>query len=126
MPFDREVSIVAARGRDGAFAAYPLVENHHRDGILRLTLAPAPGRRRRAAGGGRTTRAHGDGRARLRRRARDRAVRAWGSGCSRNEMAPRVHNSGHWTIDGAETSQFENHLRAVAGLPLGSTEPRRA
>ena len=55
MPFDREVSIVAARGRDGAFAAYPLVENHHRDGILRLTLAPAPDCDRRDADGRRTT-----------------------------------------------------------------------
>ena len=106
VPFDREVSIVAVRGRDGTFAAYPLVENHHRDGILRLTLAPAPERHRRDADGGRTTRANRDGFARLRRRPRDRVVLV-GERLLANEMAPRVHNSGHWTDVGAETSQFE-------------------
>jgi 5-(carboxyamino)imidazole ribonucleotide synthase len=121
VPFQREVSLLAARGRDDAVAFYPLVENHHREGILRLSLAPceAPALEasaREAVG------------ALLRRLDyvgvlaveffvhRDRLLA--------NEMAPRVHNSGHWTIEGAETSQFENHLRAVAGLPLGDTGVR--
>ncbi len=97
---------------------YPLVENHHRDGILRLTLAPAPGLRPE-----------------LQELAEDYARRVLdrlgyvgvlalelfqvGGRLLANEIAPRVHNSGHWTIDGAATSQFENHVRAVAGLPLG-------
>ena len=120
VPFSRELSVLAVRARDGETAAYPLVENHHREGILRLSLAPAP--------------------------QLDRAVQQAAENAARrvldalqyvgvlaieffehegrllaNEMAPRVHNSGHWTIEGAITSQFENHLRAVVGLPLGST-----
>ena len=78
-----------ARPRRGV-AAYPLVENHHRDGILRLTLAPAPGRHRRAADGGRTTRAHGDGLARLRRRAGDRAVPRGGAAARERDGAARA------------------------------------
>jgi len=120
--FDREVSIVAVRGRDGTFASYPLVENHHRDGILRLTLAPAPGTNRALQG---VAERHA-------RTVMDSlgyvgvlAIELFqvGDRLLANEMAPRVHNSGHWTDVGAETSQFENHLRAIAGLPLGSTEP---
>ena len=121
VPFDRELSILAVRGRTGELAFYPLVENVHRDGILRVSTVAGAGAvatncRRRPSGSRRgcwrrwTTSA------------------CWRSSCSRsatqllaNEMAPRVHNSGHWTIEGAETSQFENHLRAVAGLPLGPT-----
>jgi 5-(carboxyamino)imidazole ribonucleotide synthase len=120
VPFTRELSVLAVRGRTGETAVYPLVENHHRAGILRLSLAPAP--------------------------QLDRAVQQAAEDAARgvfdtlqyvgvlaieffehegrllaNEMAPRVHNSGHWTIEGAVTSQFENHLRAVVGLPLGST-----
>ena len=118
--FSRELSILAVRARNGETAFYPLVENHHRDGILRLSLAPAP----------RLTEA-------LQREAEAAARRVLESldyvgvlaielfECNgrllANEMAPRVHNSGHWTIEGAITSQFENHLRAVVGLPLGST-----
>jgi 5-(carboxyamino)imidazole ribonucleotide synthase len=100
--------------------AYPIVTNTHRDGILRVTVAPTrDARLQRAA------------EAHLRRVAehfdyagvltieffveRGRLVA--------NEMAPRVHNSGHWTIEGAVTSQFENHLRAILGLPLGATNP---
>ena len=122
VPFDREVSIVAARGRDGAFAAYPLVENHHRDGILRLTLAPAPD----------ATDAMQTAAERHARTVMDSlgyvgvlAIELFcvGERLLANEMAPRVHNSGHWTDVGAETSQFEQHLRAIVGLPLGSTEP---
>jgi 5-(carboxyamino)imidazole ribonucleotide synthase len=121
--FDRELSIVAARGRDGAFACYPLVQNHHREGILRLTRAPAPDTSPALQAAAETY-------------ARDvmtlleyvgvLAIELFqvGEGLLGNEMAPRVHNSGHWTIEGAETSQFEQHLRAVTGSPLGSVELR--
>ena len=118
--FDRELSIIGVRGRDGSVAFYPLVENHHRDGILRLSVAPAPD----LAPG---LQAQAESRARA---VMDRleyvgvmAIELFqvGDQLLGNEMAPRVHNSGHWTIEGAETSQFENHLRAVTGMPLGST-----
>jgi 5-(carboxyamino)imidazole ribonucleotide synthase len=120
VPFTRELSILAVRSRSGEIAYYPLVENHHRGGILRLSLAPAPRLE-----------------AQIQRAAEDAARRVLESlkyvgvlaieffehegRLLANEMAPRVHNSGHWTIEGAVTSQFENHLRAVLGLPLGST-----
>jgi 5-(carboxyamino)imidazole ribonucleotide synthase len=120
VPFTRELSVLAVRSRSGEIAYYPLVENHHRGGILRLSLAPAP--RLEAP---------------IQRAAEDAARRVLESlkyvgvlaieffefegRLLANEMAPRVHNSGHWTIEGAVTSQFENHLRAVLGLPLGST-----
>ncbi len=120
VPFTRELSILAVRGRTGETAVYPLVENHHREGILRLSLAPAPQLER--------TLQHAAEEAA--RRVCD-ALRYVGvlaieffeheGRLLANEMAPRVHNSGHWTIEGAITSQFENHLRAVVGLPLGST-----
>ncbi|HEY7311498.1 MAG TPA: 5-(carboxyamino)imidazole ribonucleotide synthase [Gemmataceae bacterium] len=121
--FDRELSQIAVRGRDGQMAFYPLVENHHAEGMLRLSLAPAP-----------------DLTPELESLARDYATRILealeyvgvlaieffqqGGLLIANEMAPRVHNSGHWTIEGAETSQFENHLRAILGLPLGATDAR--
>jgi 5-(carboxyamino)imidazole ribonucleotide synthase len=118
--FTRELSVIAVRARTGETAVYPLVENHHRGGILRLSLAPAP---------------HLDPAI---QRSAEQAARAvfdelqyvgvlaieffeQNGKLLANEMAPRVHNSGHWTIEGALTSQFENHLRAVVGLPLGST-----
>jgi 5-(carboxyamino)imidazole ribonucleotide synthase len=125
VPFSRELSIVAVRAGDGTLACWPAVENQHVNGILHLTRAPAPGL--------------------------DAALQARAEACIQpllesldyvgvccvelfdvgdsllaNEMAPRVHNSGHWTIEGADTSQFENHLRAVLGWPLGSTAPRGA
>ncbi|RYX86754.1 5-(carboxyamino)imidazole ribonucleotide synthase [bacterium] len=118
--FDRELSILATRSREGDMRFYPLVENHHRGGILRLSIAPAP----------RLT-------PELQRAAENFARKIMeklgyvgtmalelfqvGEELMANEIAPRVHNSGHWTIEGSETSQFENHIRAVAGLPLGST-----
>ncbi len=120
VPFTRELSVLAVRSLNGETAIYPLVENHHRSGILRLSLAPAP--RLDAP---------------IQRAAENAAHRVLESlnyagvlaleffehqgELLVNEMAPRVHNSGHWTIEGAVTSQFENHLRAVLGLPLGST-----
>ena len=122
MAFDRELSIVAARGRDGAVASYPLVENEHRDGILRLTRAPAPDLTPELE-----ARAEGHVQALMDELAYVGvlAVELFqvGEGLIGNEMAPRVHNTGHWTIEGAETSQFEQHLRAVTGLPLGRPTP---
>jgi 5-(carboxyamino)imidazole ribonucleotide synthase len=121
--FEREVSIVGARGLDGTMAVYPLVENHHADGILRHSLAPAP-----------TTSPHAEqAAAELIRKVADELGHV-GVLCLElfdvdgtllaNELAPRVHNSGHWTIEGASTSQFEQHLRAVCGLPLGDPSVR--
>jgi 5-(carboxyamino)imidazole ribonucleotide synthase len=119
--FERELSVLAVRGRDGEVRCYPLVENHHRDGVLRLSLAPAPRltpELQLAAEG-------------YARRCLEElgyvgvlAIEFFEAGgrLQANEMAPRVHNSGHWTIEGAQTSQFENHLRAACGLPLGETE----
>jgi 5-(carboxyamino)imidazole ribonucleotide synthase len=123
VPFDRELSVIAVRALDGIVACWPLVENHHEGGILRLSVAPAP--------------------------AVDDALQARGEAIAArlldeldhvgvltvelfdvdgellaNEIAPRVHNTGPWTIAGAVTSQFENHLRAVLGWPLGATAAR--
>jgi 5-(carboxyamino)imidazole ribonucleotide synthase len=119
VPFERELSVVAVRGRDGEFRAWPLTENWHVDGVLSASLAPAH------ADAALAERAHGHARRlaealdyvgvfALELFYRDGELLA-------NELAPRVHNSGHWTIEGSETSQFQNHLRAVLGLPLGDT-----
>ena len=120
VPFQRELSIVAVRGRDGSLAFWPLVENRHLDGILVRTTAPAP-----HVAPHLQTRAEGYIRALLQHLeyAGVLALELFevDGGLLANEIAPRVHNSGHWTQDGAVTSQFENHLRAVAGWPLGST-----
>lgn len=120
--FTRELSVIAVRGRGGEMAAYPLVENVHRDGILRVSRAPA------AAGEdlARQARAHVEFLLRELDYVGVLAVEFFEveGRLVANEMAPRVHNTGHWTIEGAETSQFENHVRAVCGLPLGSTSPR--
>lgn len=121
--FERELSLVGVRSRDGAFLAYPLVENVHVNGILYTTEAPASNVPKE-----------------LQRKAEDAMLRLMedlqyvgvmaveffqvGEELLANEMAPRVHNSGHWTLDGAVTSQFENHLRAILGLPLGGTESK--
>jgi 5-(carboxyamino)imidazole ribonucleotide synthase len=121
VPFRRELSVLSVRGRGGETAFYPLIENHHREGMLRLSLAPAPGLAPE-----------------LQSQAEEYARRVLHAlnyvgvlaieffevdgRLLANEMAPRVHNSGHWTIEGAVTSQFENHLREVLGLPLGSAE----
>ncbi len=122
VPFDRELSILAVRNVDGDTRTWPLVENHHVDGILRVSGSPAP-----------------DLTEAIKATARGYAIAILddlgyvgvltvelfqvGDRLLANEMAPRVHNSGHWTIEGAVTSQFENHVRAVLGWPLGSTEP---
>ncbi|MFA0415659.1 5-(carboxyamino)imidazole ribonucleotide synthase [Vibrio renipiscarius] len=118
VPFGREVSLVGARGKDGTIAVYPLAENVHTDGVLSLSTAIADPELQAQAQQMFTAVAHNldyvgvlaleffdvDGQLLV------------------NEIAPRVHNSGHWTQQGAETCQFENHLRAVCGLPLGSTQ----
>jgi len=121
--FDRELSCIAVRGIDGATFFYPLVENFHHDGILRLSLAPAQVHAtdlnlQASAQVGRILQAL-DYVGILAVEFFEKEGRLIA-----NEMAPRVHNSGHWTIEGAETSQFENHIRAVAGLPLGDPKPR--
>jgi 5-(carboxyamino)imidazole ribonucleotide synthase len=118
--FDRELSIIGVRGRDGETRFWPVAENVHRDGILRVTRAPA-------------TDAPQDEAEAICTALLDAldyvgvlAVELFdvGGRLLANEFAPRVHNTGHWTIDGAVTSQFENHLRAILGLPLGATEAR--
>lgn len=120
MAFEMEVSVIVARGLDGGVAAFPISRNTHDAGILAESVAPAPVpaevAERAAHLGERLAVAMGmvgtltaelflmpDGRLVV------------------NELAPRVHNSGHWTIDGAATSQFEQHIRAICGLGLGST-----
>lgn len=123
VPFQSEVSVVAVRGRDGEFRTWPLTRNWHVDGVLAASLAPA----------GMDTAIEQQAIAHARKLAealdyvgvfalelfcRDGELLA-------NEMAPRVHNSGHWTIEGSVTSQFQNHLRAVLGLPLGDTALRQ-
>lgn len=117
--FERELSVVAARGRGGEFRAWPLTENWHVDGVLSASLAPAavaPAIQARAVDHARRLAEALDyvGVFALELFCRDGELLA-------NELAPRVHNSGHWTIEGSETSQFQNHLRAVLGLPLGDT-----
>jgi 5-(carboxyamino)imidazole ribonucleotide synthase len=117
VPFDCELSVIGARGARGQVVIYPLCGNVHGAGILRLTCAPyGPARWRELAGRYlRRVLAHFRYRGVL---TIEFFVRA--GKLVANEMAPRVHNSGHWTIEGAVTSQFENHLRAILGLPLGS------
>ncbi len=118
VPFTAEVSLIAARNASGDIVFYPLTENHHRDGILRTSVAPCDCAALQPT---------------AERYLRELLTRLDYIGVLAveffvlngelvaNEMAPRVHNSGHWTIEGAETSQFENHLRALLNLPLGPT-----
>lgn len=118
VPFSREVSLVGARGKDGAVAVYPLAENVHTDGVLSLSTAISDIELQQQANEMFTAVAETldyVGVLALEFFDVDGALLV-------NEIAPRVHNSGHWTQQGAETCQFENHLRAVCGLPLGSTK----
>ena len=118
--FRREVAVIAARGRGGEIALYPLTESHHENGILRRTSAPATGTPRLFAEAEKIAATllvaldyvgvlgvelfeRDDGRLLV------------------NEFAPRVHNTGHWTLDGCAVDQFEQHIRAIAGWPLGPT-----
>ena len=116
--FEREVSIVGVRSTTGEVRAYPIVANTHKDGILRVTLAPHrhPVLQKAAEIHLKRVLRHFDyaGVLTIEFFVRKGKLVA-------NEMAPRVHNSGHWTIEGAVTSQFENHVRAILGLPLGET-----
>ena len=120
IPFEREVSLISVRSRRGEIRDYPLAENVHEHGILAVSSAPFEDARLQ----------------RLASRHTHALLAHLGyvgvlaveffvheGGLIANEMAPRVHNSGHWTIEGAVTSQFENHLRAISGLPLGDTAP---
>ena len=118
--FQREVSIIAARRANGEVVFYPLSENIHDKGVLRISECCVDDK--------------------MQQQAEHYAVKLLDAleyvgvvaielfdvngGFVANEFAPRVHNSGHWTIEGAETSQFENHLRAILDLPLGSTKAR--
>ncbi len=122
IPFECELSLVACRGREGEVGFYPLAENVHQQGILRSSRVPAhvdPEVVRQAMGYARSLLDHLDYVGVL-------AIEFFleNGKLIANEMAPRVHNSGHWSIEAAETSQFENHLRAIAGLPLGETRLR--
>ena len=119
--FVRELSIIAARGRDGATAVYPLAENHHERGILRRSIAPAEAPQKLK-----------DQAERIAARVLKGLEYVGVIGIELfelkdgtllvNEIAPRVHNTGHWTMDGCEVDQFEQHIRAVAGWPLGPTD----
>lgn len=127
VPFQRELSIIAVRDQHGSMARYPLVENHHHEGILRLSIAPA-------ANIHPDIDTQADTIAERLLQALDyvgvlaiecfEVQTANGPQLLVNELAPRVHNSGHWSIEGAMTSQFENHVRAVCGLPIGPTTLR--
>lgn len=119
VPFERELSVIAVRSRDGEFRSYPLTQNWHADGILSMSLAPAPDSAELAEQATAFARRIAEKLDYVGTFALELFVhqgRLLG-----NEMAPRVHNSGHWTIEGASCSQFENHVRAVLGLPLGDT-----
>ena len=122
--FSRELSIIAVRSADDSMAVYPLAENDHHEGILRYSTAPAEN-------------VAEDINAQAKQYIKE-LMHELGhvgiltlelfeteNGLVANEMAPRVHNSGHWSIEGAHCSQFENHLRAISGLPLGCTEAQK-
>ncbi|OJY35888.1 MAG: 5-(carboxyamino)imidazole ribonucleotide synthase [Rhizobiales bacterium 65-9] len=122
VPFTREISVIAARGADGAFVPFPICDNEHRNHILSVTRAPAliaPALVAEAVSAARRIAEKLDYVGVL---AVELFVAPHGQGeqVLFNEIAPRVHNSGHWTIEGAVASQFEQHVRAVAGWPLGS------
>lgn len=124
-PFTREVSVVAARSVDGQIAAFPLAENHHQGGILRTSITPAPGAGALAGEALRIASAILEGLDYIGVLAVELFVledgRLWV-----NEIAPRVHNTGHWTMDACAVSQFEQHIRAVAGWKLGDPAPHSA
>ena len=122
IPFEREISVIAARGADGHVECFDVTENEHRDHILKISRVPAAISDALAA--------QARGIAETIANALDYvgvlAVEMFvvpgedtGPTLLVNEIAPRVHNSGHWTLDGASVSQFEQHIRAIAGWPLG-------
>jgi 5-(carboxyamino)imidazole ribonucleotide synthase len=124
VPFSREISVVAARGPSGAFAAYDLCENIHENHVLKSTRVPARLAPELAAEAIRLTRVIADALDYCGVITIEMFVTGGAGDTSLelcvNEIAPRVHNSGHWTLDGAVTSQFEQHIRAIAGWPLGA------
>lgn len=123
IPFQRELSIIAVRDQKGKIVTYPLIENTHREGILRKSVAPAlhvsAAIAEQASGAVSRLLEHLGYVGVLCLELFDVGDRLLA-----NEFAPRVHNSGHYSIEGSVTSQFENHIRAVVGLPLGSAAPR--
>lgn len=121
--FERELSLVCVRSRDGDFRAYPLVENRHTEGILRTTIAPAA---RVSSSMQSDAEGLAEGLAASLGHVGVLTVEFFevGGRLIANEIAPRVHNSGHWTIEGAATSQFAQHVRAVLGWPIGSCVAR--
>ena len=119
--FRRELALIAARGRDGEIALYPLTESHHQDGILRRTSAPAKASPRTAAEAERIAATLLAALSYVGVLGVELFERDDGH-LLVNEFAPRVHNTGHWTLDGCEVDQFEQHIRAVAGWPLGPTK----
>lgn len=119
VPFDRELSLVGARGINGDTSAYPLTENHHTNGVLSVSQP--------IAGDDNLQQQANDAFDKLTNQLGYVGILAIeffqvGDKLLVNEIAPRVHNSGHWTQQGADVSQFENHIRAVSGLPLGNTD----
>jgi len=123
--FSREVSIIATRAQDGSMRTYDLVENHHHNGILAKSQAPAVGTSHllpAAKSAIETLMNHLDYVGTMALELFVSKDAAGKDTILANEIAPRVHNSGHWSIEGAVTSQFENHIRAVVGLPLGDTD----
>jgi 5-(carboxyamino)imidazole ribonucleotide synthase len=120
--FSLELSVIVARGQDGRMQSYPAVENRHRHHILATTIAPAPVDAATAAEAGRIAEALAEGLGVVGLLAVEMFLARDGT-LMMNEMAPRPHNSGHWTIDACPTSQFEQLVRAVTGLPLGPVEP---
>ncbi len=120
VPFEREISVVAARGRDGQVESFEVTENEHQDHILKISRLPASVSPAVASEARRIAEAIAAAFGYVGVLAVEMFVVPDGAGHAVlvNEIAPRVHNSGHWTIDGASVSQFEQHIRAVAGLPL--------
>ena len=119
--FEKELSIIVARGADGAMATFPACENLHRNHILDITVAPARVEESIARDAAQLARTIVEKLELVGLLAVELFLKPDGD-LIVNEVAPRPHNSGHWTIEGCSTSQFEQHVRAVCGLPLGSTE----
>ncbi|GKT12578.1 MAG: 5-(carboxyamino)imidazole ribonucleotide synthase [Thiomicrorhabdus sp.] len=122
--FQRELSMVAVRNANNEHVYYPLVQNVHHEGILRYTIAPA---RKVSEEVQKQAEAYMQSLLDELDHVGVLTLELFETvdGLVANEIAPRVHNSGHWTIEGAMTSQFENHIRAITGLPLGETTPRQ-
>jgi 5-(carboxyamino)imidazole ribonucleotide synthase len=118
VPFEREVSVIAARGKDGSIECFDVTENEHRDHILKVSRVPAALSADAAKEARRIAETIAQAFNYVGVLAVEMFVQRGNGGLIVNEIAPRVHNSGHWTLDGASVSQFEQHIRAVAGWPL--------